>query len=198
MLVLNVLLLIAVGVLYFLFFQQRNKPAEAKRPNPVEPGTVATNHEFRIAYFEMDSIENNFEMVKEVKQELSRKQDEQNATKLRLQNGIQNLYNEYQTKGPTLNEQQIQSYQNRLTEMDNRAKTQMEKMDRDYQDLYMHRMQDVTNQIRDFLKDYNKNQEYAYIFSYEPGIMYYRDTIYNITADIVQGLNRLHKQKKNK
>jgi outer membrane protein len=44
--------------------------------------------------------------------------------------------------------------------------------------------------------NYNKNKEFAYIFSSNPDLMYYKDTAYDITADIVKGLNAEYKPKK--
>ena len=50
--------------------------------------------------------------------------------------------------------------------------------------------------IEDFLKDYTKENHYSYIFAFEPGFMFYRDTIYNITSDLVKGLNERYPRKK--
>lgn len=196
LLALNAVLLVSVGALFFLYFRDRGNATEHSKTGNTLKDSASRGGGCRIAYFEMDSIENNYEMVREVKDELSRKQDEQNAAKMRLKNKFDNLYKEFQEKGPSLNEQQIQAYQSRLYEMDNSVKTSADKMDREYQDLYMRRMQDIKMQIEDFLKEYNSSGKYDYIFSYDPGIMYYRDTAYNITSDIVRGLNKLHHLKK--
>jgi outer membrane protein len=58
------------------------------------------------------------------------------------------------------------------------------------------RLQEVKKRIEQFLEKYNKNKEFAYIFSSNPDLMYYKDTAYDITSDIIQGLNTEHKSKK--
>ncbi len=55
---------------------------------------------------------------------------------------------------------------------------------------------DIKKKIENFLKDYNKDKTYSYIFAYEPSsFMYYKDTVYNITTDLIQGLNAGYKKK---
>jgi outer membrane protein len=84
----------------------------------------------------------------------------------------------------------------------------MQKMDQDYRrreaqlqdQLQSHQMEMtklMRKQIEDFLAEYNKEKGYAYIFSYEPGfIMYYRDSAYNVTGDVINGLNNKYTPKK--
>ena len=68
------------------------------------------------------------------------------------------------------------------------------------QDLKKHQvdvMTDVRNKIENYLKDYNKEKGYAFILSYEPGFMlYYRDSVYDITNDVIKGLNEQYKKDK--
>ena len=70
------------------------------------------------------------------------------------------------------------------------------------QDLKKHQvdlMTDVRNKIENYLKDYNKEKGYAFILSYEPGFMlYYRDSVYDITNDVIVGLNEQYKKEKSK
>ena len=51
-------------------------------------------------------------------------------------------------------------------------------------------------EIEDFLKEYNKDKRYTYIVSYEQGLFYYKDSSYNVTADVIKGLNERYKVKK--
>ena len=51
---------------------------------------------------------------------------------------------------------------------------------------------------RGYLKDYNKQRNYSYIFAYDPSsFIYNKDTIYNITYDLIQGLNAAYKKEMN-
>ncbi len=54
--------------------------------------------------------------------------------------------------------------------------------------------EDILSRIQNFLKDYNKDGRYSYIFSYEPGFMFYKDSTLNITPDVITGLNNLYSE----
>ena len=68
------------------------------------------------------------------------------------------------------------------------------------QDLKKHQvdlMTDVRNKIENYLKEYNRAKGYAFILSYEPGFMlYYRDSVYDITNDVINGLNEQYQKGK--
>ena len=56
--------------------------------------------------------------------------------------------------------------------------------------------EDILTRIQDYLKQYNKDGRYSYIFSYEPGFMFYKDSTLNITPDVIAGLNDLYSENK--
>ena len=51
--------------------------------------------------------------------------------------------------------------------------------------------EDILNRIQNFLKDYNKDGRFSYIFSYEPGFMFYKDSTLDVTYDVIRGLNKI-------
>jgi len=193
MLVLNVVLLIAVGVLFYLHFSTPKSPRQVTAQNQASP---ATGNNFKIAYFEMDSLEASFAMVKDVKQELSKREDAVNSELTRLEKGYQNKIAQYQQQGPTMNQVQSEAAQRDVMQMQQTIQSRKQALDQEYQDFYMRKMRDVKSKIEAFLADYNKNNGYSYIFAYEPGLFYYRDTAYNITNDVIKGLNAGYTKKK--
>ena len=57
----------------------------------------------------------------------------------------------------------------------------------------------IRKKVEDYLKEYNKQGTYSFIFSYDPGsFIYYKDTIYNITSNLLQGLNTAYAADKKK
>jgi outer membrane protein len=62
----------------------------------------------------------------------------------------------------------------------------------------MRKTRDIKNKIEEYLKGYNENNKFSYIVAYEPGLFYYRDTMFNITNDVLKGLNELKKTTKEK
>jgi outer membrane protein len=53
----------------------------------------------------------------------------------------------------------------------------------------------VKRKIEDFLKAYNQQKGYSLILNNYPDLIYYKDPAYDITADLVQGLNNMYKKK---
>ena len=64
------------------------------------------------------------------------------------------------------------------------------------QDDSIRKIQDVKNTIEAFLKEYNKGKNFSYILASSADIMYLKDTAYNITKDLIEGLNNEYKKKK--
>jgi len=145
----------------------------------------------------MDSIESNFAMVKDVKSELSKKEDAMNLELNSMDKTYRNKVNGYQQQAQTLTQTQSEMATQDLMKMQEDMKSRKQMLDQDYNDFAMRRMKDVKSKIEEFLKEYNKNTDYSYIVSYEQGLFYYKDTIYNITSDVIRGLNELYKPKKN-
>jgi outer membrane protein len=194
LLVLNIILTVAVGYLLIKQFTSKGNRTVAK--NSVKDSSGNLNS-FRIAYFEMDSVEANFQMVKDVKAELAKKENEINNQVDKLVKSFQDKYNYYQNQAQEgkMSQTQSDAAKIELENLDAQIKTRKQTLDQEYNDLVMRRMKDVKTKIEDFLKDYNKNGKYSYIVSYEQGLFYYKDSAYNITSDVVKGLNELHKKK---
>jgi outer membrane protein len=195
--ILNVILLVAVAILFYLHFSS-GKTKGTKTTAKTDSTTVAAPGPFRIGYFEMDSVESNFSMVKDVKAELNKKEDAINNELARIDKGIQEKANEYQKKlqSGAMTPEQVQAAQSDMASRQREFDVQKQQYDQEYKDVYMRRMQDVRNKIEEFLKDFNKDKKYSYILSYEPGLIYYRDSAYDITAEVVKGLNRMYSKTK--
>jgi len=195
MLVLNIILAVAVG--YLLYAQLSSKKTGSGNIISCADSS-ANNLPFRVAYFEMDSVEANFAMVKDIKAELSKKEDAINNEMDRLGRTLQQKYNYYQSQAQagTMSQTQSEAAKQDLNALDENMKNRKQILDQEYNDYVVRRMKDVKASIEEFLKDYNQTKRYSYIVSYEQGLFYYKDTTYNITADVVKGLNDLYKPKK--
>ena len=192
--ILNGLLLVLVAVLFYLHFAGRkgSKNTTAKTTAKDSAHHVAC----KIAYFEMDSIEASFGMVKQVKAELNRKEEAMNNELTQMEKTYRNKVAQYQAQGASMNQVQSENDQRDVLQMQQQMASRKQSLDQEYQDYYMRRMKDVKTKIEDFLRDYNSNKQYAYIVAYEPGLFYYRDTLFNITGDVIKGLNERYTKKK--
>lgn len=196
LLIWNLILTLASGYLLYAQFGKGNKTAAVK---PVKTETGETTGGFKIAYFEMDSLAANFELVKELKAEMLKREEAINSEMDRLSKNFQSRYNFYQQQeaAGTMTDEQRNTAGAEIRNLDEQAKTRKQSLDAEYSDFVMRRQNDIKTKIENFLKEYNKSHDYAYIVSYEQGLFYYRDTAYNITGDLVRGLNDFYKSKKN-
>ena len=185
--VVNGVLAIAVIVLYFLHFNNSSLPVES---------AALSSDNVKIAYFEIDSIQNNYEFFKDVKSALQVK-DMDNAKQLTaLKNAYIAKYQDLQKNGQYLSQAEVGSRQQDLVQAEKNYTNKEQQLSQELQEESFKRLQEVKKKIEVYLEKYNKNKTFSYIFSSNPDLMYYKDTAYDITEDIIKGLNDEYKPKK--
>ena len=185
LLIWNVVLTLLTG---YLLVQQFGDSAKAGKSN-VATTDAAEVKPVRIAYFEMDSIENNFEKVKEVKKEIADKDEHYNNELYKLDMQMQRKIQEFREKGNTMTEQEMANAQTTLQRLEQKLKGEKQLLDGQYQDFVVRRNLDVRKQIADYIAKFNQDGKYTYVIANEPGLFFFKDTVYNITDVLVKGLN---------
>lgn len=195
--ILNVVLILAVGVLFYLYFNpgktnttSQNKPVQNDPVVNTSPGSCA------VAYFEMDSVEANFEMARKWKNELEKKEDNINSEMSRLQNVYQEKFVNLQQHKATMTSTQVETATNELGQLEESIKNRKANLDQDYKTYYVQTQQEILTMIRKFCAEYNKDKRYTIIISDEPGIVFYKDSSLDITNDLLKGLNEMYVKKK--
>ena len=192
-LILNIVLLVAVGVLFYLHFSGKKSPEPRFAASSTQNKTMPSG-DCKIAYFDMDSINNSFVLIKNVKAELSKEEEKINSTLTNLQKSYNDRITHYQGQQETMSQVESEKANRDILQLQDRIRTTKMQMEQKYQDLYMRKMQDVKAKVEEYLKEYNKDKGYAYILAYEPGFIFYRDSALNITSDIIAGLNEKYKK----
>lgn len=189
----NVILTLLVG---FLLVKQFGSGKTKSTKTDSKVTDASSNGQFRMAYFEMDTIAANFDLVKELKTELAKREDAINAEMTKRSRDIQEKINHYQdlAQKDKLSSEQSEAASREIKNMDDEMKNRRQQLDQDYNNFMMTKQNEIKSKIEDFLKEYNKTKNYSYIVSYEQGLFYYKDTAYNITADVVKGLNQKYKK----
>ena len=189
--ILNVVLGIAVAILFYFQFSG-SKTSVATGSKAVAAG------DFRIAYFEIDSVESQFNYYKEVSNSIQAKAQQNNNELNQLKEVFASKYQELQKNGQRMSEAEVNARQQELQQMDKTFKSKEQMMNNEMQDESMKKLQDVKKKITDYLAEYNKVKGYAFILGNNSDMlsMYYKDTAYDITYDLVKGLNELYKAKK--
>lgn len=187
--ILNVVLAVAVAVLFYLHFSPRKEKSKtAMNPNCAK-GCV-------IAYFEMDSIQNHFDYYKQIIEDLQKKEKEIRVALDLKKNANLSKLKEYQGRGSSMTQDQMAVAQQDLQNRDRQYQLDEQAEASKLTDETRTKLLDVKKKIEDFLKEYNKDKTYSFILSNSSDLIYYKDSSYNITNDIVKGLNDLYKVKK--
>ena len=186
----NIVLALAVAVLFYLQFSPK------KSANSVDGDSKAVaGGNFKIAYFESDSIQNNFEYFKEIRASLQVK-DQANSRQLNeLKTIFTNKYQDLQRSAQSLSQAELANKQQELVQMEKSYQGKEQMMAQEMQDESFKKLQDVKKKIEAYLTEYNKDKGYSYIFSSAPEFMYLKDSTYNITDDLTKGLNKLYPKK---
>ena len=194
LLVLNIVLLLAVGALYILFFTEKKSAGETviKRPG-LDTSGVAMHTP--VAYFEMDSVEANFIGFKQMQDEVLKreqvKNDSINYWKMYFSNYVQSVQPLFQK----MNLAERDSLNSAVMLVDNDIKSKISDLNSRYQTYYFGKQTEIVTQIKNYCKEFNKDRRYSYIIANEP-LFYYADTAYNITSELLRGLNEYYSKKK--
>jgi outer membrane protein len=194
LLALNIVLLIGVGILFFLFFNKKDNTSVT--PARTDPDTAPQWQHTPVAYFDMDSIEANFILWKQVQAEVVKREAGINDTINQMRNGFQSYYQKLQAQSANLSPRQKDSLSNELAQMDAEIKNRTADLNQKYQTYFMTRQQEIVTKIKNYCKEFNKDNKYSYIIAREPGLFYYTDTAYNVTSELLKGLNAFYSKKK--
>ena len=189
---LSVIALILIAVLFYLHFSAR--PADTRQAAGSKVNTDSTS--FRIAYFDIDSLQTHYEYFKDVSSQIKAKENSITSELSNLQNSYQKKIREWQEKGPNMSQSEGEAAQREYVQMQQRYEQKQIALDQELQKQKIDMMTDIRKRIEDYLNEYNREKGYAYILSYEPGFMlYYKDSAFDITDDVIRGLNAGYKPK---
>lgn len=191
----NVLLSLVVAYLLFSKFSPTAKSSSKKE---ITGDSLKGDYQFRMAYFEMDSVAANFDLVKEVKAELAKKENDITSEMDRRTNDFKQRYNILQNKAQSgnMSQAELDAASAEVKKLDDDIKNRRQQLDQEYNELMVRKQNDIKNKIEGFLKEYNKTKNFSYIISYEQGLFYFKDTAFNITTDVIRGLNQYYKSGK--
>jgi outer membrane protein len=193
---LSILSIILASILFYLQFSGNSKPKSSVKEDTRTDEAPVNN--FKMAYFEMDSVESNYAYVKEIRDILRRKEESMNSQLSNLKNSFQKKIAAWQQKGSNISQAESEAMNREYQEMQMNYENKKQQLDDDLKTEYQKMLMDVNKKISEYLKEYNKTKGYNYIITNEQSLIYYKDSVYNITRDVVEGLNASYKEKKKK
>ncbi len=196
--ILNLILLAAVGVLFYLHFSGNKKTTVLPVANASQKDSIcATSH--LIAFVELDSLYDNVEYIKQKQKELESEQD-------RIAKKYQNDYmqleaekNNFLKKGNAITQQEAEDFQGRLYKKQQDIENEKQNQAQALAAQHSRTMEDIQARLKKFLADYNSDNRYSYIFATGTGLDYilYKDSAHNITPDVIKGLTAAFEKKGN-
>ena len=167
-----------------------NKGADTATSNAAPAGGVS---DLKIAYVEIDSLLNNYNLCKDLNETMIKKQENVEVTlkeKMKdLDNEVRDFERKYQNN--VFTPERAQQEQNRLIKKRQDLEALQQRLMGELQqenDKNGIRLQDS---IRAYLKDYNKEKKYSFIFSNQGfNNLLHADPALNITQEVLEGLNK--------
>jgi outer membrane protein len=192
----TILAVVAIALAASFYVIQSRQIQELKKHGTEGGKKPAGNSVFRIAYFDMDSLEAHYDYFKDAQVQVKSKETAMNMDLSRLDRDNQKKIEAWRQKGNAMTQAEGEQAQQEYAQMQQTFQKRKQELE---QELYRN-TEDLKTSIRkkieEFLKDYNKEKNYSYIFAYDPSsFIYNKDTTYNITTDLVDGLNAAYKKK---
>lgn len=183
--ILNLVLLVAVGYLYYLHHRDCSAP--------VSSGTVITGSGMpanAIVFINSDSLLEGYDYFNDLKDHLEQKSDSIDRVLRSRAEQLEKDVMKYQDRAPGLSPQQRAEEEEKLM---TRQQGLME-----YKNLMLDQLSEEESVMNDslhsnltrFLRDYNKDRNYLYILGYQrgSGILLANDSL-DITPEVLKGLN---------
>jgi outer membrane protein len=188
------LLFILVSILFFLQLKGKKSSTSATAPRNLTNTSNAAS--LPMAYFDIDSINENYKYCVKVKQELERMKDEMDNKLQSMQSNLESTQLGMQKKAQAgaMNQQEQEAAMGQLGRMQQEIVAKKEEFINQFETSRKKFEVDLKKDIQDYIKKYNTPQKYSFIIADEPDIFYYRDSLYDITTDVLNGLNEKYKK----
>ena len=195
----NSLLIIAVAFLYIKVYKTTsNKKSETLNTNFTTNSNMGNLKNASIAFVELDSLNEKIEFIKERRKEL---EIEQKAIETEWQNGyrgLENRKNEFLKRGNSITQQEAEKFQGELLQQQQQVDEKKRGLTQKLSEKSYKFMDDIQKKLKEFLNEYNKAKQYQYILTTGTGLDYmlYKDSSFNITPDVIKGMNNVMASKK--
>ncbi|MCC6515530.1 MAG: OmpH family outer membrane protein [Chitinophagales bacterium] len=194
-LILNVILFILVGVLFYLQFTEKKGSSAVPQVIKTDGKSVTVP---QIAYIDIDSFQANYDYFKTGKSKLEAKQKSMEAELERSMSAFQAEYNSLVQKAQTMTEEEGMAAQQKLAEKQQKIEERKQSMEMQFMKETSDFNIELQERIIAYLKKYNANGAYTYILPYSRetiNLLYVNDA-YNITTEVLKGMNEEYKTNK--
>jgi outer membrane protein len=197
----TILSVAAVALVGVIFLVQNREIAQLKRQvdgSRQAPAGSGGGITFKIAYFDLDTLQARYEFMKDVKNQAVDRENAMNQDLASLDRKNQQQIEEWRQKGNAMTQTEAEEANRKYQDMQQEFATHKQELEQKLYKFEEDKRNEIRKKIEDFIKDYNKGKSFAYIIAYDNAnsIIYNKDTLYNITNDLVDGLNADYKKPK--
>lgn len=193
-LILNVVLLFAVGVLYYFHF---SNSAPSSPAGTASSASIAAGQQ--VVYINTDSLLMNYEFVTDLQKDLNeRRQNAERQLGLKEQQLQQEAVSFQKRAGAGLmSEMEMKNTQNSLMQKEQQLRGEQQNLAQGLMDMERQMSAQWLDTAITYLRDYNKSKNFQYILGYTKGggILLANDK-FDITSEILKGLNDKYKANK--
>ena len=163
-----------------------------------KPASQNAPAELKIAFVEVDSIMTQYTFCKEKSAELEKKGNNIQKTLAQKQQALQNAAVKFQQdiQANKYTQQQAEAVQAGLQKQNNDLQVLNQRLSSEFQQETEKFNQELRKNIQQYLAEYNKDKKYSVIFSKQGDNILYADKAYDITNEVVAGLNKAYKAPK--
>ena len=195
---LGIILVLAalVGVLFYLHFDHLKKIEHLNQVVGIKDSV--TEKPLRVAYVDLDSIEARYDYYQEKMKEFEKKKDNIDQSLNGTYQRIENERVNFLKKGNAITQVEAEAFQRDYTTKMQNLEAQKRNMEEQMQRETMSARDEVKKKIDAYLAIYNQGKGYSYIIatSSSMDILFYKDTTFNITREVVAGLNSDYRKTK--
>lgn len=182
-LILNIVLLLAVAVLYYLHFS----PA-ANEPEQVTTDEAPAN--LKIAYINADSVLKYYDYFKVNRDRLESKGKKLDQDLRNRAQSLQNDYAAYQRNLSNMTIGQAKAVEEDLAKKQQNLRMYQESLSQELMGEEAKMTQDLYSKVTDFLKKYGKENGISFVFKYDPSSdLLYGGEALDISKEVTAGLN---------
>jgi len=195
--ILSALSLVGVLILFGLHFSGKkgNSGSTSTTTAPLVNGTG------RIAYVNIDTLESQYEYLKNKKEQFKKRQADVDAELQRSAQQLQSDAAAFQKKvqeGKIASQAEGEAGQRRLMQMQQSLETRKEVLTQQLLKEQDDFNKDLQKRLDAFLANYNKDKHFDYILSYaQGGSILYTNKELDITSEVVKGMNEEAKNDNN-
>jgi outer membrane protein len=199
-LVLNVVLLIAVGYLFYYNFSHKSNATAVVANGQLFKNNDSGATTLKIAYVELDSLNENITYFKQRRKELEQQQKVVEAELMNDYKGLEDKQRNFIQKNPNASPEEIQNIRAQLAQGQQDIETKKQTQSQQLSQRSFELMESIQKKLKEFLDEYNKEKKYQYILTTGGGMDYIilKDSTLDITKDVIKGMNEKLKATVNK